>query len=226
MCDESCLEFIRRNLNEEDIRGRPVIEVGALDINGSARPIVEAFHPGCYIGVDIEKGPGVDEICDARNLVERFGHNRFELLISTELLEHVRDWRKAINNFKNVIKPNGLLLITTRSKGFGYHGCPFDFWRFEVSDIEQIFSDFIIETIEEDKLFPGVFLKARKPELFSVRDTGDLHIYSMLTRKRVQDIRYLNIFQLKLFYTMRPILSKILPAAIRNRLKKYYKLGG
>lgn len=225
MCNESCLEFIRKNLSEEDIRDKSVIEVGALDVNGSARLIVEAFHPSCYIGVDIEKGAGVDEICDARHLVNRFGQNRFELLIATELLEHVKNWRKVVSNFKNVIKPKGLIFITTRSKGFVYHGYPLDFWRFEGSDIEDIFGDFMIERIEKDKTVPGIFLKARKPTLFFEKSTKDIHIYSILMRRRVQDIQYFDVWRFKLFYTLGPILSKILPPVLKYKLKRLISWG-
>ena len=149
---------------EKDIRGKSVIEEGALDFNGSLRPIVENFSPSSYIGVDIEAGPGVDQICDAKNLIEIFRYNRFDVLICNELLEHVKNWQNVIHNIKNILKPRGILLITTRSKGTGYHGFPFDFWRYEKSDFKFIFSDFDIEVLEKElgQGF-GIFLKARKP---------------------------------------------------------------
>ena len=185
MCSATCVDFVRRHLSVEDVESREVLEVGALNVNGSVRPLVCALQPRRYVGIDLQAGPGVDEICDATELVTRFGPNRFDLLISTELLEHVRDWRKVVTQFKEVLRPGGLLLITTRSPGFPYHGFPDDFWRYERSDLEIIFSDFECEVIESDPLEPGVFLKARKPIKF-VMSTPDAHaLFSIITRRRV-----------------------------------------
>ncbi|MGZ4984858.1 MAG: methyltransferase domain-containing protein [Chthoniobacterales bacterium] len=114
MCIRACIEFTRANLRPEEVRGCDVIEVGALDVNGSVRPLVRQLGPASYGGVDLQAGPGVDEICDATGLVARFGCEVFDLLISTELLEHVRDWRTVISQFKQVLKPGRRLLVTTR----------------------------------------------------------------------------------------------------------------
>ncbi len=172
MCNQACMEFGRVNLKEEDIRGKSVIEVGSRDINGSLRPIVEALGPSSYVGVDIQIGPGVDLICDASDLLARFGSERFDVVIACEVVEHVRDWRKAISNFKHILKPGGVVLITTRSKGFRYHAYPFDFWRFEALDMKVIFSDCVIEELERDPVAPGVFIKARRPIAFSENDVS------------------------------------------------------
>lgn len=175
-------------MSEAEVRGRNVLEVGARDVNGSPRPIVEAFGPASYVGVDIEQGPGVDEVCDATRLVDRFGRNTFDILVSTELLEHVRDWRAVISQFKQVLKPEGTLVLTTRSPGFHYHAYPADFWRYEVPDMRAIFSDFEIEALESDSLSPGVFIKARKPIAFVENDTRQQSLFSILTGRRALDV--------------------------------------
>jgi len=184
MCNKACMEFGKNHLKEEDVRGKSIIEVGSLDTNGSLRPIADTFGPRSYIGVDIQMGRGVDFICDAYDLLNRFGVGQFDAIISTEVLEHVRDWRKVINNFKHVLNPNGVLLFTTRSRGFPFHGYPFDFWRYEISDIQVIFSDFIIEAIEKDYLSPGIFVKVRKPLIFNENDLSDYKLYSVIKAKR------------------------------------------
>lgn len=193
MCNQACIDFGRDYLKEADVKGKSVIEVGSLNVNGSLRPIVEALQPASYVGVDIQMGPGVDQICNVLNLLDYFGHERFDLLISTELLEHVKDWQKAISNLKNVLKPHGVLLITTRSKGFRYHEFPYDFWRYEKSDMKAIFSDFIIEVIKKDHLKPGIFVKARKPLDYNEKDLRDYELYSIIKKKRIRSINEDNV---------------------------------
>jgi len=96
--------FGLRNIRKEDVEGKRVIEVGSFDVNGSLRPIIEAYSPGEYTGVDIMAGPGVDILCDAAHLIEKFGPESFDAVISTEMIEHVRDWKTAIHNLKGVCK--------------------------------------------------------------------------------------------------------------------------
>ena len=102
MCTPSCLDWGKRNLTEEEVRGKRVIEVGSYDVNGSLRSIVESLGSAEYIGADIRNGPGVDVMCPAENLAERFGKGSFDIVISTCTLEHIRDWKLAISNIKNV----------------------------------------------------------------------------------------------------------------------------
>ena len=185
MCHKSCIDFGRSHIKEKDVKDKSVIEVGAYNANGSLRPVAEAFKPALYVGVDIQPGPGVDEVCAAENLIERFGYNKFDMLICTEILEHVRNWEEIIHNIKNVIKPDGILLITTRSKEFGYHGCPFDFWRYQKSDLKYIFSDFDIEVLENDPRAPGLFLKARKPACFTEKKIINYKLYSIINGRSV-----------------------------------------
>jgi SAM-dependent methyltransferase len=184
MCNKCCIDFGKRNLKEEDVRGKSIIEVGSLNINGSLRATVENFGPDSYVGVDIKAGPGVDQICGADDLIEKFGCNKFDILICTELLEHVKNWQHVIHNLKNILKPSGILIITTRSKGFRYHGFPFDFWRYEKSDLEFIFSDFDIEVLEKDLDESGIFLKARKRIDFVEKELKGYRLYSIIQNRR------------------------------------------
>jgi len=188
MCTKACLEFVRANLQSDEVIGRAVLEVGSLDVNGSVRSIVTVHQPARYVGVDLQEGPGVDAVCDATELVSRFGENSFDLVISTEMLEHVRDWRMVVSQIKRVVKPGGVLLVTTRSRGFPYHGFPYDFWRYEPGDVEALFSDFQSERIETDQILPGVLFKARKPHQFVENDMSGHALYSVIVDARVIDV--------------------------------------
>ncbi|MFA6216195.1 MAG: class I SAM-dependent methyltransferase [Candidatus Omnitrophota bacterium] len=184
----NCFMFGMKNLSAEEIKGKRVIEIGACNVNGSLRPLIEQYGPQEYIGVDIAAGQGVDVVCDVTALVSRFGERSFDLVVSTELLEHVRDWRLAIHNMKTICKPGGVILVTTRSEGFVYHGYPFDFWRYEEEDMRTIFQDCHIDKLECD-VQPGVLLKCVKPQEFHEQDLRKLSLYSIVTRRRINDLR-------------------------------------
>lgn len=137
MCNAWCVDFVRR-CSRFWPAGAHVLEVGSLNVNGSPRDAMpESIGP--YIGVDLHKGPGVDMVLDACKVNEFFGCEQFDVVISTEMLEHVRDWRPVIYNMLAAAKPNGFVCITTRSPGFEYHPYPLDCWRFTTEDMQRIF---------------------------------------------------------------------------------------
>lgn len=189
MCSISVIEFFINEMQCEEFKDRRVIEVGSKYVNGSVRPLIERFcKPNEYIGVDIERGKYVDLVVPAEKLVNEFGENSFDVVISTEMLEHVKDWRSVVNNMKLLLRPSGFMYVTTRSFGFPYHAYPYDFWRYEISDMQKIFSDFDIIKLEKDPWEPGVFLKARKPTEFKLNDLSNIELYSMALGKRTRDI--------------------------------------
>jgi SAM-dependent methyltransferase len=212
----SVLEFFIENAQKEEFENKRILEVGSKYVNGSVRPLIEKFFkPREYIGVDIEEGKFVDIVCDAENLVDYFGKETFDVVIATELLEHVKDWRKVINNMKEVLKPNGYIYITTRSKGFPYHGYPYDFWRYEIEDMKEIFKDFEIIKLEKDPDTPGVFLKARKPkDCTSLSDLSEISLYSIILGKRTKEISTKFTLQRKC-----KIFIQNLADSIKNRLR-------
>ncbi|MCJ7463265.1 MAG: class I SAM-dependent methyltransferase [Thermoplasmata archaeon] len=179
-------ELFIENSTSDEFKEKRVIEVGSRYVNGSVRSFVEKFlQPREYVGVDIEMGKCVDMIVPAERLIDEFGEESFDILISTELLEHVSDWRNVIGNFKRILKKDGLLFLTTRSIGFPYHAFPYDFWRFEIEDFQKIFSDFDIIVLERDLMSPGVFLKARRPkDSPGSTDLSKFELHSMVLEKR------------------------------------------
>jgi SAM-dependent methyltransferase len=124
------------------------------------------------------------------------------MLIATEVLEHIKDWRKAVTNFKHILKPGGILIITVPSKGCGFHGCSEDHWRYELIDVKNIFSDFIIEELWKSPSIEGVFLKARRPEHFIEFDTTTYKLYSIMKRRRTLNNRGIEIwlFKIRMFF--------------------------
>lgn len=106
------------------LTGKSVLEIGSSDVNGSIRPFAELFSSK-YVGVDIIAGKNVDEICCIENVVKRFGDESFDAVICLETLEHVRNWKLAIENIKKVVRRGGFVLISAPTIGFEYHAYPF-----------------------------------------------------------------------------------------------------
>jgi SAM-dependent methyltransferase len=211
MCNVACLQFGRSHLTSEDVRNKKVIEVGSRDVNGSLRADIAQFGPSTYLGVDVAAGPGVDEICDITELASRYGLESFDVVISTEVLEHVRDWRAAVSNLKRILRPNGVLLVTTRSKGFPYHGYPYDFWRYEVDDIKAIFSDLAVEVLEKDPVSPGVFVRAHKPTGFSEGNLEEIDLYSIVTHGHTHQVTDIEVYLRRFRHKVRRFLAHLLP---------------
>ena len=102
MCTPESVTFIETALNEAEVTGKRLIEVGSYDVNGSVRRSIEARGTASYVGVDIEAGPSVDVVWDATKLLDRFEPNSFDVVCSTEAVEHIRDWCAAFTNMKRL----------------------------------------------------------------------------------------------------------------------------
>jgi SAM-dependent methyltransferase len=166
MCDPSIIRWFEDlvRVHQVDFNNKSILEVGSKFVNGSVRPIIATLaNPLSYLGVDVSEGKYVDMVVPAEKLVEKFGENVFDIVISTEMLEHVYDWKIVIDNLKRIVRPGGTLIVTTRSIGAAYHAFPYDFWRYEPEDMRTLFSDFMIELLHYDSENVGVWLKAKKP---------------------------------------------------------------
>jgi len=223
MCNATVYEFFMRYVNVEEFNGKRILEVGSKYVNGGVRPLIERFcEPKEYVRTDIGSGRFVDLLLPAEKL-EYFGTEHFDVVISTEVLEHVQDWRLVINNIKKVLKRGGYAYITARSRGTPYHGYPYDFWRYEIEDGNRIFSDFEIIVVQKDEAGDGIFLKARKPESYKPVDLSSLPLYSILLGERTSRIPRIEDVRLGRRLMQRLLSSKgigILPRALIIRLEQ------
>lgn len=51
----------------------------------------------------------------ALRLRETYGPERFDVVVSTQVLEHIRDWPAALREMRDVLRPGGTLLVTCDS---------------------------------------------------------------------------------------------------------------
>lgn len=131
--NESVKSYVLEHIDK--LKGK-VLEVGSRDVNGCVRDIVP--HA---IGTDMEPGPNVDVVCRAEKLLEHFGAESFDAVMSFDAFEHIEDWRGAVRAMWGVLKPGGWLVMTMAAPGKGRHGYPSDYWRANWAHIRAIFHD-------------------------------------------------------------------------------------
>jgi SAM-dependent methyltransferase len=99
------------------------------------------------VGVDIERAAGVDIVADAHALSFRDGS--FEVVLATEVLEHLQEPQKAVDEMFRVLKPGGTLLLTTRFL-FPLHDAPHDYFRYTRYGLQYLFRRFEIVDLTEE----------------------------------------------------------------------------
>lgn len=100
----------------EKFKNCRVLDIGSLDLNGNNRYLFEDYK---YLGVDIGYGENVDLVCRGHEVDDYYG---FDVVISTECLEHDEFWPKTLMNMIRLTKPNGLMLFSCATIGRPEHG--------------------------------------------------------------------------------------------------------
>lgn len=89
-------------------RGAKILEIGSLNVNGEIRPIFS--WASAYVGLDQQAGPNVDVVADAT--LWDYPDKEFNIVISTEMLEHCRDWPKVVDEIHHTLIPGGVFIQT------------------------------------------------------------------------------------------------------------------
>ena len=85
-------------------RGR-LLDVGC----GEGNPLVRAYD-GPGVGVDVHPWPGVDQVCDTRELP--FDDESFDTVTVLAALNHIPDRPAVLRECRRVLTPEGRLLVT------------------------------------------------------------------------------------------------------------------
>lgn len=130
-----------------------------LDIGCGIKPYQDLFNAASYIGIDIEDGGHSNQA----KVVDKFyngvdipyPNNSFEIVICTEVLEHVKEPEKLLTEIKRVLKTDGQVFLTMPFV-WNEHEIPYDFNRFTRYQRRMIFekSGLNIRSLEETT---GVF---------------------------------------------------------------------
>lgn len=157
----SVMQWVEKTIIQLDIGHAPsVLEVGSYDENGSVRNLFGAWAN--YTGIDMRDGPGVDVVTLAHDI--SFDPGYFDIVISTETLEHDSQFWLSLMEMNRVLKMGGYMLLTMRGNGFPQHGFPCDYWRFMPDSASLLLKIAGCKKIkvESDSEAPGLMIAGRK----------------------------------------------------------------
>lgn len=111
--------------------GARVLDYGCSTMHH--RPL---FPPGIeYLGADLPGNALAHIILDDDGRVPAADAS-FDLLFSTQVLEHVEDPDLYLAECRRLLKPGGRLLLSTHGT-FIFHPCPHDYWRWTWMGLER-----------------------------------------------------------------------------------------
>lgn len=86
-------------------------------------------------------------ICDLANIPKE--NNRYDVVVNTQVLEHVEHPQRVINEFYRVLKPGGRLYLTT-NQTFMVHAAPHCYYFFTRFGLASLFKNagFVVTNIE------------------------------------------------------------------------------
>ncbi len=132
--------ILRRNLDQILYKLFKKLKQGiVLDIGSAHSPYKNKIPYKKYLTMDINPSNNPDICSDIHNIKSK--SKSFDTVIATEMLEHVRDPRKAVSELHRVLKPQGSCILST-CFFFRYHPNPKDYYRFTQDSLRDLFRKF------------------------------------------------------------------------------------
>jgi SAM-dependent methyltransferase len=130
-----------------------------LDVGCGTKPYISLFHTvHAYIGMDYDS-PAHRSYTKADIFYNGgqfpFEQNSFDSILSTEVLEHVFNREEHLKECFRVLKPGGLMLLTTPFV-WDEHSQPYDFGRYSSFGLTHVMNEAGFEVIELHKTCPNL----------------------------------------------------------------------
>ena len=137
------ISFMRYVANEIDVDAK------VLDAGAGTCPYKKYFHHVKYESTDRydndddnrignKLGNKHDFLCSLEHIPKL--DETYDVIINTQVLEHVEYPLKVIKEFHRILKPGGKLFMTT-PQGYGVHGKPNNFYNFTKYGLISMFRD-------------------------------------------------------------------------------------
>lgn len=115
----------------------PTLPAGVvLDVGSRTAPYRSLVPATEYLTLDIDPSFGADVVGDIHDVPRP--DESFDTIICTEVLEHCRDPKRAVDELRRLLRPGGVCVLSTRFL-FLYHPTPKDYFRFTADGLSELF---------------------------------------------------------------------------------------
>jgi len=132
---------LARHNMERALRQHESLLVGTVGLNAGAAygAYTDLLRCDTTIVLDLLQRPGVDLQGDLHCLPLR--SESADVVLLTEVLEHLRQPWNALRECHRVLRPGGIVLITTRFM-YPFHAEPHDYYRYTDEGLRELLSEF------------------------------------------------------------------------------------
>lgn len=108
-----------------------------LDYGCGERPYQDLFAPrfSPIVGADFQGNTNADCLVGPQGQLDSIADGTFDVVLSTQVLEHVEDPRAYLREAYRVLKAGGVLIVSTHGM-YRYHPDPVDYWRWTRTGLE------------------------------------------------------------------------------------------
>lgn len=136
-------EWLSAALQEHCAPDKTVLNIGA---GGEIGELLKKNNVNAT-SIDIDAKWSPDYVMDAQDM-SIFADNQFDVVVISEVLEHIPNPHLAVQEIRRVLKPGGVVIGSTPFI-LGIHSEPYDFYRYTRFGLKHLFRDFTELTLRE-----------------------------------------------------------------------------
>ena len=186
-----------------------------LDFGAGGSPYRSLFPNAVYQTADLE-GAASDYAINQEGFVNA-PDQHFDLVLSTQVLEHCRRPERYLAEVRRVLKQNGRLILSTHGL-FEEHGCPYDFFRWTADGLRAVIEEagFQVRSVARVTVGPRAgfhLLQSAISQALLDRQPLTIRLLGSVLFRLLLARRFWNAFLDRVFPEYRVVMSSDLPFA-------------
>jgi ubiquinone/menaquinone biosynthesis C-methylase UbiE len=177
--------YLSENFNKPGAR---ILEIGSRNVTGAVfKTLFSAAH---YVGFDFYDGENVDVVGDAHKLSSYFKDEKFDLIFSSAVFEHLHMPWVVAQEIQKLLKVGGYVFVETHFS-FSAHERPWNFFQFSDMGLRALFSSALgFDLVDHGMSNPmnGVFT-GESDRYLRAKPIHELYCHSEILCKKAREIQ-------------------------------------